>query len=316
MLEYRIFQGDALEQLKKLPDESVDMSVTSPPYYWARDYGAAEQIGHEETPEAYITRLVDVFREVRRVLRKEGTLWVNIGDCYNSATAKRDGQNGFKDGRANRDKRFGIGGLKGLKPKDLIGIPWMLAFALRADGWWLRGENIWNKPNAQPESVTDRCTRCHEQVFLLSKSYTYYYDKEAVEEPATYAGKKLTLGEKSFSKGQAKGAGIKPSGNGLADTYEVREKRNRRTVWTISTVPYPEAHFATFPPGLVEPCILAGCPENGTVLDPFTGSGTTGYVALKHGRKFIGCELNPDYIQLAHQRIGELSLPLFDDPAA
>lgn len=316
MLQYEIFQGDALEELKKIQDGTADTCVTSPPYFGLRNYGMEGQIGLEETLDLYIERLVAVFREVRRVLRKEGTLWVNIGDCYNSASPKQSGQNGFNDGRANRDKRLGVGGLADLKPKDLIGVPWMLAFALRADGWFLRQDIVWHKVNAMPESVKDRCTKAHEYVFLLAKSRQYYFDEVAMQEPATYAGKLVTMGEKSFSKGQAKGAGVSPTGNALEETYTVTETRNRRSVWPISTVPYSEAHFATFPPALVTPCILAGCPEGGTVLDPFTGSGTTGYVALKHGRGFIGCELNPDYIQLAHRRIEELRLPLFDEPAA
>jgi site-specific DNA-methyltransferase (adenine-specific) len=315
-LTYRIFEGDALARLREMPDGSVQTCITSPPYYGLRDYGVAGQIGQEETPDEYIARLVAVFREVRRVLRGDGTLWVNIGDSYNNSTPNRDGKNGYADGRENRDKRLGAGGIEGLKPKDLIGIPWMMAFALRADGWRLRQDVIWAKPNPQPESVRDRCTKAHEYIFLLSKSASYYYDHEAIREPATHAGKRLTLGPKSFSKGQAAGAGVTPSGNALAETYDVGETRNKRSVWTVPTVPYPGAHFAAFPPDLIRPCILAGCPEGGTVLDPFTGSGTTGYVALKTGRNFVGIELNPEYVRLAHERIGEARLTLFDVAAA
>jgi DNA modification methylase len=268
----------------------------------------------EPTPELYVEHAVAVFREVRRVLRDDGTLFLNVGDSYwggkgqsnyafqerrESASLEGDQHNiaGMGETRPQDGKHATI------KPKDLVGIPWMLAFALRADGWWLRQDIIWAKPNPMPESVTDRLTKSHEYIFLLSKSAKYYFDHEAIKEPSANGGQVVTLGKQSFSKRQADGAGIKPSGNGNADTYTVKETRNKRDVWTVATFPYKEAHFATFPPKLIEPCILAGCPPGGVVLDPFCGSGTTGVVALRHQRDFIGIELNPDYITLINKRL-------------
>ena len=276
--------------------------------------------GLEPTPELYVEHAVSIFREVRRVLRDDGTLWLNIGDSYagswgnmggknRGAGTQRDIVNGsvVKD-QAERNGDFTPPGARGfpdsgIKPKDLVGIPWLLAFALRADGWYLRQEIIWAKPNPMPESVTDRCTKSHESMFLLSKSPKYHFDHEAIKEPSVNSGQVVSLGEQSFAKRQAKGAGVKPSGNGNADSYTVKEFRNKRDVWTIATQPVKEAHFATFPQKLIEPCILAGCPENGTVLDPFFGSGTTGLVAMRHKRNFIGIELNPDYIKIARARL-------------
>lgn len=270
------------------------------------------QLGLEKTPEAYVVALVAVFREVKRVLRKDGTLWCNLGDSHfganwrgseaiGSKQATNRGANGSQHSMLASDWR----GMKheGLKPKDLVGIPWMVAFALRADGWWLRSDIIWSKVNPMPESVTDRPTKAHEYIFLLSKNARYYYDADAIKEPATHAGKIVSLGEKSMSKGQATGMGIEPSGNGLADAYTVVDSRNIRSVWTVPTAPFPEAHFATFPPKLIEPCILAGAPDGGMVLDPFCGSGTTGIVATRAGRNFIGIELNPEYITMAERRL-------------
>lgn len=256
--------------------------------------------GLEPTPKLYVEHAVAIFREVRRVLRSDDTLWLNIGDSY---AANRGYQ-------VPDSKHVDVGnkrGMKaesfGLKPKDLVGIPWMFAFALRADGWYLRQDIIWSKPNPMPESVTDRCTKAHEYLFLLSKSQRYYFDQEAIKEECANGGKVVSLGKQSFSKRQADGAGVKPSGNGNAETYTVKETRNKRDVWTVSTAPFPEAHFATFPPNLIEPCILAGCPAGGLVLDPFAGSGTTGVVALRHGRDFTGIELNPDYVAMANRRL-------------
>jgi DNA modification methylase len=260
--------GDCRDTMRRWANEGVkaQMCVTSPPYFGLRDYGHEGQIGLEETPEQFITAMVEVFRCVRDVLADDGTLWLNIGDSYAS----------YRDGKATPDTTRGesIGTLvpKGsarnrmastfskssVKHKDLIGIPWMLAFALRADGWYLRQDIIWHKPNPMPESVRDRCTKAHEYLFLLSKSDRYFFDSEALKEPATNAGKRVTLGAKSFAKGQAAGLGIAPTGNGLADFYDVSETRNRRSVWTVATRPYKGAHFATFPPALIEPCILAG----------------------------------------------------------
>lgn len=296
----QILQGNSLEVLKQLSDESINCCITSPPYWGLRDYGVEGQLGLEKTPEEYVQKLVDIFKEVKRVLKSDGTLWLNLGDSYA----------GNKVGNTEiyKNKRAVTGSFKktipeNLKSKDLIGIPWKVAFALQADGWYLRQDIIWNKPNPMPESVKDRCTKAHEYIFLLSKSPKYYYDYESIKEKATNSGKEISLGEKSFSKGQAKGANIQPSGNGNADTYLVPEYRNKRSVWTVTPKPFKEAHFATFPPDLIEPCVLAGCPQNGIILDPFIGSGTTGLVAKKLNRNYIGVELNPEYIKIAERRI-------------
>lgn len=326
----KILQGNCLEVLKTLPEKSINCCVTSPPYYGLRDYGTGkwvggdancphrrlskfsektatghaqkdlvgnvgdaiyktvcplcgavridEQIGLEETPEEYIQKLVEVFREVKRVLKDDGTLWVNIGDSYNSAPT----------GSIHSDKQLSNAGsqamthtkkmIESCKPKDLIGIPWMLAFALRNDGWYLRQDIIWHKPNPMPESVKDRCTKSHEYIFLLSKNQHYYFDYEAIQED--------TVDENS------------------------NDKRNKRDVWNISTKAVKEAHFATFPEDLIEPCILAGCPKDGVVLDPFFDSGTTGRVAQKFGREYIGIELNQEYIEIAKKRNNEVQLDI------
>jgi site-specific DNA-methyltransferase (adenine-specific) len=303
-MTHAIIPGDCIEGMRTLSDESVHCCVTSPPYWGLRDYGHDGQIGLEATPEAYVARMVEVFREVRRVLRDDGTCWVNLGDSYNGigGPGKQDG------GPIGKTAAVAIEGTKGrristLKHKDLVGIPWRVAFALQADGWWLRQDIIWHKPNPMPESVRDRCTKAHEYVFLLTKGERYYYDAEAVSEKSINDGKVVRLSEKSLSKGQAAGRGVKPSGNGLADSVTVKPTRNRRSVWTITTKPYSGAHFAVMPRDLVEPCIKAGCPEGGTVLDPFAGSGTTLAVAAELGRNGIGCELNPEYIAMAEERI-------------
>lgn len=314
---YRQLHGDALAVLRTLPDDSVHCCVTSPPYYGLRDYGVAGQIGLESTPAEFIAALVGVFREVRRVLKPEGTCWVNIGDSYAGSWGAqgRQGKTGQLAGRsacasrqiaaaAKKTSRTGsIPESSGLKPKDLIGVPWMLAFALRDSGWWLRQDIIWSKPNPMPESVRDRCTKSHEYVFMLTKSARYWWDAGAIREPATHAGKVVTLGDKSLSKGQANGANVKASGNGTKDSVTVADFRNRRSVWTLATQPTPDAHFATYPAQLAETCILAGCPAGGTVLDPFAGAGTTGLAALKHGREFVGIELNAEYIKIAEARL-------------
>lgn len=300
----KIFCGDSLEILKTLPDQSVQTCVTSPPYFGLRDYGVEGQIGLEETPEEYVQKLVEIFKEVRRVLRDDGTLWLNLGDSYNAA---RDGGHAGGKKQASLERHKGIqrsgANVPGLKPKDLIGIPWRVAFALQADGWYLRQDIIWHKPNPMPESVTDRCTKAHEYIFLLSKSPTYYYDHETVKEPAVmnrWGGKKPMNLKNSKDKGGVFG--------GLTRERDMMpETRNRRSVWTVATKPYKGAHFATFPPDLIEPCILAGAPVGGVVLDPFLGSGTTVAVAIKHGRQYIGIELNPEYIKLAEQRLGTVT---------
>ena len=303
-----ILIGDVREKLKELSDQSVNCCVTSPPYWGLRDYGDDGQIGLEQTPDAFITELVAVFREVKRVLRDDGTLWLNIGDSYFSTTKGTGGMNpetspknaikGKNNFQAFDPVRVNAGDLP-IKAKDLVGIPWMLAFALRADGWYLRQDIIWHKPNPMPESVTDRCTKSHEYIFLLSKSRQYYFDNEAIKEPSSNLGKtEIRFGGNKYGDSDDTKHATK-SGNKYTDTG----KRNKRDVWTVTTKPFKGAHFATFPPALIEPCILAGCPEGGTVLDPFFGAGTTGLVAQRHNRKWIGCELNPEYAAIAQARI-------------
>lgn len=312
--------GDCREIMRRWADEGVkaQMCVTSPPYFGLRDYGHEGQIGLEQTPDEYIAAMVEVFRCVWNVLADDGTVWLNIGDSYASyrdGKATPDTTRGNNDGTlvpkgSARNRMASTFNGTSVKHKDLIGIPWMLAFALRADGWYLRQDIIWHKPNPMPESVRDRCTKAHEYIFLLSKSDRYYFDSEAIKEDAINAGKRVSIGEKSFSKGQAKGVGVKASGNGLADYYDVPSKRNRRSVWTVTTRPYKGAHFATFPPALIEPCILAGSRPDDIVLDPFMGSGTTAQVALQHGRQYIGCELNQEYEKLQNERVFKRQMEL------
>ena len=285
--------GDALEQLRTLEAKSVHTCVTSPPYYNLRDYESTGQIGMEPTPEEYIGRLVDVFREVRRVLRPDGTLWVNIGDSYATRSGPQPPTN-TRNSFGHTEKRQPVG----YKYKDLMGIPWLLAFALRADGWYLRQDIVWHKTNAMPESVRDRCTKAHEYIFLLSKSAHYYFDAVAIREPCgakgnarTFRGGGAYTGGRSYHNSAANNTG----------------GRNKRSVWTIATSKFLGAHYATFPERLVEPCILAGCPEGGTVLDPFAGSGTTGVVATRLRRSFVGIDLNPAYCKMAWDRISAAS---------
>lgn len=333
----KIIQGDCLEMLKTLPDNSVDMCVTSPPYYGLRDYGTGrwiggdpncphrrlskysdktmtghhqkelagnvgdaiyktvcpicgavredKQIGLEETPEEYVQKLVAVFREVKRVLKDDGTLWLNIGDSY-----------------------AGTDGGGSAKSKDLIGIPWMLAFALRDDGWYLRQDIIWHKPNPMPEPVKDRCTKSHEYIFLFSKSPRYYFDYESIQEDS------LCKDDPRNGEGRIAYEGKRTEGedpHAQQSFVTVNDKRNKRDVWTVATRPIKDAHFATFPEALIEPCILAGCRPGGVVLDPFFGSGTTGRVAVKHGRGYIGIELNPEYIDIEKKRLDGVQTALF-----
>ncbi|MDI9684286.1 DNA-methyltransferase [Burkholderia cenocepacia] len=281
----------------------VQTCVTSPPYFGLRDYGHDGQIGLEESPEQYINAMVEVFRCVRDVLADDGTLWLNIGDSY--ATAGGSGRQGSTGQRAGRRHTAEIASSKnagdGIKPKDLIGIPWMLAFALRADGWYLRSDIIWSKGNPMPESVTDRPTKSHEYLFLLAKSERYFYDHEAVKEPA--------VSDHPSGNGFKRDARLSyKDGNGARGNdkqwTDIGGKRNRRTVWNINTKPYKGAHFAVFPPALVEPCILAGSRPGDAVLDPFFGSGTTGEVAHANSRNFVGLEINPTYAPLQRNRIG------------
>lgn len=348
-----IYQGDSLEVLKATPDCSVQCCVTSPPYWGLRDYGVDGQLGLEKTPEEYVAKMVEIFREVRRVLKADGTLWLNLGDSYAGSGRGRDadgtwnpGQGGSKQetnkgaiiGRQVNSKSLSknliennaIGNAwvkppRGYKAKDLIGIPWRVAFALQADGWYLRSDIIWNKPNPMPESVTDRPTKSHEYIFLMSKSARYYYDADAIKETAEtlpndkshhafgVAGGKVDSCPKRKRESGKKwnpsmgggGTGFDGhSGNSKADgtTYITR---NKRSVWTIATQPYKAAHFATFPPDLIKPCVLAGSRAGDVVLDPFIGSGTTAMVAKELGRRFIGIDLNAEYIKLIMPRIAQ-----------
>jgi len=273
----RIIKGDCIKSLKKLDDKSVNTCITSPPYWGLRNYQEYKQLGMEDTPEEFISNLVDVFREVKRVLRDDGTVWLNLGDTYCGTGHKgnytdpkhKEGRNGQKIALNNK--------IDGLKSKDLVGIPWRVALALQQDGWYLRQDIIWHKPNTMPESVKDRCTKAHEYIFLLSKNKKYYYDYEAIKEDAV-----------------------------------IGKKRNKRSVWTVPTKPFKGAHFATFPMDLIEPCVLAGCPEGGTVLDPFGGSGTTGLVADRNGRNAVLIELNNEYAEMARDRLYN-DAPLFAD---
>jgi len=281
----------------------VQCCVTSPPYFGLRDYGMPEQLGLEQDPDAFVDALVGVFRDVRRVLRDDGTLWLNIGDSY--AGSGKGPEGNLNKGQTARYLEPVHGGVvpTDMKPKDLIGIPWMLAFALRKDGWYLRQDIIWHKTTSMPESVKDRCTRNHEYLFLLSKSRTYYFEAEAIKTPA-----KRDWGRRDRSKGKYhnEGSGLQPH-SGLTKSYATA---NKRSVWTISPSNFKGAHFATFPEALVEPCILAGSKPQDTVLDPFLGSGTTLVVAKRLGRRGIGIELNPQYIPLAEARIGAVAMPL------
>lgn len=310
----RILVGDTRDRLKELPDESVHCVVTSPPYFGLRDYGMAGQIGLEQTPDAYVAELVGVFREVRRVLRDDGTLWLNLGDSY-AGSGKGGNPDGGKQATNKGSQSVGClygtektareaavtnvtrKSFDGIKAKDLIGIPWRVAFALQADGWYLRQDIIWSKPNPMPESVTDRCTKAHEYLFLLSKSARYYFDAAAIAEPVAREFWNESVGQEYMTAADGRLDGGKRKGNGPMDGT-----RNRRSVWTVATQPFKEAHFATFPPALIEPCIMAGCPIGGTVLDPFGGAGTTGLVADRLGRDAILIELNPEYAEMAKER--------------
>lgn len=305
-LPYRIILGDCIKGMQTLPDQSVQTVVTSPPYYGLRDYGMDGQIGLEQTPDAYVEKMVSVFSEVKRILRDDGTVWLNLGDSYagNNSQASNNGRAGFG---TPREKIVHRGG-DGLKPKDLIGIPWRVAFALQSDGWYLRQDIIWHKPNPMPESVTDRCTKSHEYIFLLSKNERYYYNHEAIQEKATSGTDKGILRTKlvdnlklselnSIQKRVDAGIDSRFAGNGY---------RNKRSVWSIGTISYTGAHFAVYPPKLIEPCILAGSRIGDTVFDPFNGSGTTGYVALSNNRRYIGTELNPEYIKLSEERLSAI----------
>lgn len=311
-----ILQGNCLDWLPALRSDTFDCCVTSPPYWGLRDYGVEGQLGLERTPEEYVSRMVEVFREVRRVLKPTGTLWLNLGDSYAAHPGQRKSTDKAGAKQTTNAGAVSIGSrhVEGLKPKDLVGIPWMVAFALRADGWWLRQDIVWHKPNPMPESVKDRCTKAHEYVFLLTKSERYYYDAGAVAEKADCAGELRSF---STVKKAARAIGHEATGNEKpgAPPVEISTTRNRRSVWTVATEPTPDAHFATMPTKLVEPCILAGSPTGGLVLDPFSGAGTTGLVATKHGRRYVGIELNPEYVGISRNR-AERHMGLFAEEIA
>ena len=270
----KILRGNALDKLKYIPEQSIHTCITSPPYFNLRNYGHKDQLGLESNSEEFIQNLVNVFSQVKRVLKDDGTLWLNMGDTWD-------------------------------KKKQLLGIPWRTALALQQDGWILRSDIIWHKPNVMPSSVRDRVTNCHEYIFLLSKNKKYYYDNEIIKEDSTFKNSKgefrpngmAGIGKKNKGK---KGFEIR---SGLSNMKE-QPKRNKRSVWTITNKPFKDAHFAVFPPDLIEPCVLAGCPKNGTILDPFAGSGTTGVVAKKHNRNAVLVELNDEYIKIAKKRLG------------
>jgi DNA modification methylase len=316
----RILTGDCRSILKTLPSESVHAVVTSPPYWGMRDYNVAGQIGLEENPGEWLKSLMVVFTEMRRVLRSDGVFWLNVGDCY-AHDGKWGGETGGKQAYLPDSNRKRVGREKrttGLKPKDLVGLPWRLAFALQAAGWWLRSEVIWHKLNPMPENVWDRPTRSHEQLFMLTKSQHYFYDWEAIQEAVTGGAHARKPGPNSLAridrvptskkaavtpKSANPGEGIKANTSFHAATGDLVEFRNKRSVWPVASEPLRDGHYAAFPPGLIKPCIMAGCPAGGTVLDPFGGAGTTALVADRLKRNAILIELNPEYAAMARRRI-------------
>jgi DNA modification methylase len=329
-----IHVGDARTILPTLAAESVQCCVTSPPYWGLRDYGMAGQIGLESAPAEYVEAIVGVFREVRRVLREDGTLWLNLGDSYAGSRCGLQGQSGEMadrsvaaqrcrerrpgnlDWNGSASDREGAPAVPGLPAKNLVGIPWRVAFALQVDGWWLRSDIIWHKPNPMPESVTDRPTKAHEYVFLLCKSERYFYDAGAIAEPIAPATetdlRRFAPKHRNYEAAAAAfGEGTPASRRNAGNAFGEGSTRNARTVWTIATHPYTGAHFATFPPELATRCVIAGSRVGDTVLDPFAGAGTTCMVADAHQRKFIGIELNPEYATLARSRVEREGAPLF-----
>lgn len=336
-MSIRILTGDCREILKTLPGQSVHCCVTSPPYFGLRDYGVDGQIGLEQTPDEYVAEMVAVFREVRRVLRNDGTLWLNLGDSYWTAKGASMGVDPKQPARRGWVRPQDRPAPVGLKPKDLIGIPWMVAFALRADGWYLRQDIIWHKPNPMPESVKDRCTKAHEYVFMLSKSARYFYDTDAISEPATeesmarsgradlrekegwaeaYHGNPPSGLKRDKQRGHSRRhAGFNDRWDAMEKAEQCSGKRNKRSVWTIATRPFSEAHFATMAPELAETCIKAGCPTGGTVLDPFGGAGTTGLCADRLNRNAVLIEINPSYVEIARKRLAD-DAGLFAEVAA
>lgn len=297
--QHRILVGDCIEMMRTLPDQSVHTCITSPPYFGLRDYGVDGQIGLEASPREFIDNLVAVFREVRRVLRDDGTLWVNLGDSYASGGRGGGGRYMAERGDGAWQGKGDATGWRsapaGWKHKDLLGLPWRLAIALQDEGWYLRQDIIWHKPNPMPESIKDRCTKAHEYLFLLSKSPRYYFDQEAIREQATkgFSGSEFNSGKTAEHQ-----LGRSSDRDRVDDGM-----RNKRSVWTVATASFKGAHFATFPPDLIRPCVQAGSPRDGLVLDPFGGAGTTALVAMQEGRKSVICELNPEYAALARQRL-------------
>lgn len=290
-----ILNGDVRQALASLPDQSVQTVITSPPYWGLRDYGTTGQLGQEDTPYEFVENLVEIFRDVKRVLRDDGTVWLNLGDSYVGTGHKGEHKDPkYSNGRNGQTTALN-NKVDGLKSKDLIGIPWRVAFALQEDGWYLRQDIIWAKPNPMPESVKDRCTKSHEYIFLLSKKPKYYFDHVAMKEPAT------TKNGKPRQFGASNQVGTLRNDEGRI--FEDTGLRNKRDVWFVPTKPYKGAHFAVYPTALIEPCVLAGSKPNDTVLDIFSGSGTTGVVALQNGRNYIGIEISKDYAELSEQRL-------------
>ena len=295
----KIHTGDCFEWLKTLDSECINCCVTSPPYYLLRDYGVENQVGAESSMQLYIQKLVDIFREVKRVLRDDGTLWLNLGDTYCCGTRGGNAQMHSRSKGIPKIPKCKIP--ESLKPKDMMGIPWRVALALQDDGWYLRQDIIWSKTNPMPESVKDRCTKSHEYIFLMSKSRNYYFDHKAISEPVQPTTiTRLTQNNKPNQRGSARVPG---KSNGNMKAVGNVETRNKRSVWAVATKAYKTAHFATYPQELIEPCILAGCPKDGIVLDPFMGAGTTAMVATGLGRHYIGAEINSDYTKIANDRI-------------
>ncbi len=332
----KVYNIDCIEGMRQLSNGTIDCCITSPPYYGLRDYGAEGQIGLEDTLENYIAKMVEVFREVKRVLRDDGTLWLNLGDSYAGSGKGRNSDQEYHSKNKWKMQDNHTGAISGklpihtvpaeLKPKDLMGIPWRVAFALQNDGWYLRQDIIWHKPNCMPESVTDRCTKAHEYIFLFSKNAKYYFDNEAVKEkcvngdPNPPRGSVAVLGNRhkgnrktfrgggAYTEGQSFNNSVKSPAVTKGNKPNKLGKRNKRSVWTVSTAQNSVAHFATFPEELIKPCILAGCPAEGIVMDPFMGSGTTGKVAQDLGRQFIGFELNSEYCDMANDRTAQLRI--------
>jgi DNA modification methylase len=303
----KVYFGDCRDSMRQMAKDGVkvQMCVTSPPYYGLRDYGHDGQIGNEQTPQQFIDNLVEVFACVWDILADDGTLWVNLGDSYanNSSQASNNGRAGFGNPREKVVNRIG----NGYKQKDLMGMPWRLAFALQDFGWYLRQDIIWHKPNPMPESVTDRCTKSHEYIFLLTKNQKYYFDNQSIKEPAIHSNR--SAGNKNPQKGAEK-EGMEIRAGLIEAQQKIYELSNKRDVWTVPVKPYTGAHFAVYPEELIKPCILAGSKVGDIVLDPFFGSGTTGQVSQNLGRKWIGCELNKEYETLQNERLQQQGLEL------